>query len=335
MIVIWMILICFAIMIVGFACIGAMDVFSNDKYNEKIFTLEWDMSNIEEVHREVLAYGKMCIVKYVKVTDGINIQFRVYYPREFMKTIFRIYMLDIPCLEVPPDDDVHIFTLYPDMSNYEQIVQKITYTKYNEDSDIFMIKFPYDDGLNYRVTIGVDKVLSILKMKKELYDLDNILSSEENTHIVDDTSNDSSNSENDFEYSPISIYNIFDRKTSGIEKYITGIISHMKEDYNIYWVDIKNGDYMSTSYEHVFDVLKDMDSKINYLYIDDDGRRRMLYRICVIVADCIDHHHDVIRYICEDSSEYIVILSIKDSSVIVTESDNYAIRYIKDLEVSN
>lgn len=334
MIVVWIILICFAIMILGFACIGVMDVFCYDKYIDKIFTLEWDMSNIEKVHREVLAYGKPCTVIYVKMTDNLNIQFRVH-PSKFMKTIFRIYMLDIPYLEVPPDDDVHIFTLYPDMSNYGQIVQKITYTKYNEDSDIFMIKFPYDGGLNYRVTIGVDKVLSILKMKKGLYDLDNITLSEKSTHRVEDINTYSSDCDNDFDYSPMTIYNIFDRKTEGVEKYITGMISHMKEDYSIYWVDVKNGDYMSKPYEHVCDVLKDMDNEINDSYVDDDGRTHILYRICVIVADSIDSHHDVISCISESSLEYVAIVSIKDGTVVITASDRYAIRYIKDLEVSN
>ena len=57
------------------------------------------------------------------------------------------------------------------MSNYNQILQVL-----NSDiiNNIYMIKFEKagEDYMNYKVVIGKESAIAVIKLKKELYELD-------------------------------------------------------------------------------------------------------------------------------------------------------------------
>lgn len=125
----------------------------------KQFKLTMGMENLEDVVSEILAYGKPCRLRYVnRYRYNIDMYFDIRNENDLFSSIVRIYMLDIPGLIPPKDNDINIFTYSDDELKKQEIMEVIENGKYNvhmiKNTNIDMDGKPYtfihtiDDFLN-------------------------------------------------------------------------------------------------------------------------------------------------------------------------------------------
>ena len=139
---------------------------------KKTFKIDNRMNNVNSIYEEILELNTPCILQYDDYSMDLNISIPIDTPEIYIPSILRLYMLiNIFDPVLPNDDNKMVFTLKHDMSNYNQILQVL-----NSDimNNIYMIKFEKagEDYMNYRVVIGKESAIAVIKLKKELYELD-------------------------------------------------------------------------------------------------------------------------------------------------------------------
>lgn len=124
----------------------------------KQFKLTMGMENLEDVVFEVLAYGKPCRLRYVnRYRYNIDMYFDIRNENDLFSSIVIIYMLDIPELVIPKDNNINIFTYPDDESKKQEIIEVIENGKY----DVYMIKNANINDKPYTFIHTIDDFLNM------------------------------------------------------------------------------------------------------------------------------------------------------------------------------
>ena len=206
----------------------------------KVFTLDWDMGNVNSLYTKICAYDKPYILIYENNSLHIALKMKLYDSSQYFPTVLRLYMLRIEDVFLPNDNDLNILTLFSDMSNYPYIYYRLKENSYNVyGTNIFMIKIYNEqtDEVAYKVFTKIDEALDYLKLVRNIHTLETSHSSVDtsNTNIVEYNDNSSVlPNDNIIENYPINMRKYFDiiSEKYGIDiDYINGVIRDNEYDF--------------------------------------------------------------------------------------------------------
>lgn len=206
----------------------------------KVFTLDWDMHNVNSLYVKICAYDKPYVLVYDNNSLHMSLKMKLYDSSQYFSTVLRLYMLRIEDVFLPNDNDLNILTLFSDMSNYPYIYYRLKENSYSiYGTNIFMIKIynAQTDEVAYKVFTKIDEALDYLKLVRNIHTLEASQSSVDtsNTNIVEYNDNSSIlPNGNIIENYPINMRKYFDiiSEKYGIDiDYINGVIRDNEYDF--------------------------------------------------------------------------------------------------------
>ena len=305
----------------------------------KVFTLDWDMGNVNSLYAKICAYDKPYVLVYTNNSLHISLKMRLYDSSQYFPTVLRLYMLRIEDVFLPNDNDLNILTLFSDMSNYPYIYYRLKENSYNVyGTNIFMIKIynAQTDEVAYKVFTKIDEALDYLKLVRNIHALETCHSSVDtnNTNISDCIDNNSSvPNDTIIENHPVEMLKCFDiisGKYGIVVDYINNIIRDDEYDFD-FVIFAGCNDYCSMSCDNT-STLIDQTIFSEEEYIDDISNTYHLYKIECILIDEGGNHRDIndIMHIINSSlyQVYICIISKIDKQILLTDSPKYMEEYL-------